>query len=156
MGAVTLRCPFRRQRRLLLVASAADPELRPGYISSFGAKGSNLREFNADTHIVDWLEQQGIDYDVVTDDDVHAEGFRLLSQYKTIITGSHPEYFSAEMWDASKSYVNSGGRMMVLGGNGFYWRIAYHRVLPGVMEVRRCGPAIRTWETQPGRGVPFV
>lgn len=123
---------------------------RPGYISSFGAKGSNLREFNADTHIVDWLEQQGIDYDVITDDDLHAEGFRLISQYKTVITGAHPEYFSAEMWDATRSYTDAGGRLMVLGGNGFYWRIAYHPTLPGVMEVRRCGPAIRTWETQPG------
>ncbi len=123
---------------------------RPGYISSFGAKGSNLREYNADTHIVDWLEQQRIDYDVITDDDLHEQGFRLLSQYGTVITGAHPEYFSAEMWDATKSYVDAGGRMMVLGGNGFYWRIAYHSTLPGVMEVRRCGPAIRTWETQPG------
>ncbi|MCG8274601.1 N,N-dimethylformamidase, partial [Aquamicrobium sp. NLF2-7] len=123
---------------------------RPGYISSFGAKGSNLREFNADTHITDWLESQGLDYDVVTDDDLHAEGFRLLSQYATVVTGSHPEYFSAEMWEATKSYVDAGGRLAVLGGNGFYWRIAYHPVLPGVMEVRRNGPAIRTWETQPG------
>jgi N,N-dimethylformamidase len=123
---------------------------RPGYISSFGAKGSNLREFNADTHVVDWLEHQGIDYDVVTDDDLHTEGYRLLSQYSTVITGSHPEYFSAEMWDATKGYVDGGGRLMVLGGNGFYWRIAFHPVLPGVMEVRRNGPAIRTWETQPG------
>ncbi|MBX3572147.1 MAG: N,N-dimethylformamidase [Mesorhizobium sp.] len=123
---------------------------RPGYISSFGAKGSNLREFNADTHIVDWLEQQGIDYDVITDDDLHTDGFPLLSQYKTVITGAHPEYFSAEMWDATKSYTDAGGRMMVLGGNSFYWRIAYHSTLPGVMEVRRCGAAIRTWETQPG------
>lgn len=123
---------------------------RPGYISCFGAQGSNLREFNADTHIVDWLEQQGVDYDVVTDDDLHAQGFELLSLYDTVITGAHPEYFSVEMWDATKSYVDAGGRLMVLGGNGFYWRIAFHPKLEGVMEVRRCGPAIRTWETQPG------
>lgn len=123
---------------------------RPGYISSFGAKGSNLREFNADTHIVDWLEQQGVDYDVITDDDVHTQGFNLLSQYETVMTGTHPEYFSPAMLDATKSYVDAGGRMMVLGGNGFYWRIAYHPTRPGVIEVRRCGVAIRTWETQPG------
>lgn len=123
---------------------------RPGYISSFGAKGSNLREFNADTHIVDWLENQGVDYDVVTDDDLHAQGYQLLSHYKSVVTGSHPEYFSAEMWEATKSYADAGGRLMVLGGNGFYWRIAFHSTLAGVMEVRRCGPAIRTWETQPG------
>lgn len=123
---------------------------RPGYISSFGAKGSNLREFNADTHIIDWLENQGIDYDVVTDDDLHAEGYELLSRYRTVVTGAHPEYFSAEMWDATKAYADAGGRVAVLGGNSFYWRIAFHSELPGVMEVRRCGPAIRTWETQPG------
>jgi N,N-dimethylformamidase len=124
--------------------------IRPGYISSFGTHGSNLREYNADTHILDWLEQTGIDFDVLTDEDLHAEGYALLSQYGAVVTGTHPEYFSAEMWDATKSYTDSGGRLMVLGGNGFYWRIAYHPHLPGVMEVRRSGPAIRTWETQPG------
>jgi N,N-dimethylformamidase len=123
---------------------------RPGYISSFGAKGSNLREFNADTHIIDWLEHAGVDYDVITDEDLHSQGYNLLSQYRAVITGSHPEYFSAEMWDATKSYTDAGGRLMVLGGNSFYWRIAYHPILPGVMEVRRSGTAIRTWETQPG------
>ncbi|MBW8639049.1 LamG domain-containing protein [Hoeflea sp. WL0058] len=123
---------------------------RPGYISSFGTHGSNLREYNADTHIFDWLEAQGVDYDVITDEDLHAEGYPLLSHYQTIVTGSHPEYFSPTMWEATKSYVDGGGRLMVLGGNGFYWRIAYHPALDGVMEVRRCGPAIRTWETQPG------
>lgn len=123
---------------------------RPGYISSFGAKGSNLREFNADTHIIDWLEQQQIDYDVITDDDLHAGGYGLLSKYATVVTSSHPEYYSVEMWDAAKSYVDNGGRLAVLGGNGFYWRIGVHKRLPGVIEVRRSGPAIRTWETQPG------
>jgi N,N-dimethylformamidase len=54
------------------------------------------------------------------------------------------------MWDAAKAYLDRGGRLMVFGGNGFYWRIAYHAELPGVIEVRRSGPAIRTWETDPG------
>jgi N,N-dimethylformamidase len=39
---------------------------------------------------------------------------------------------------------------MYMGGNGFYWRIAYHPMLPGVIEVRRPGPAIRAWDAQPG------
>ena len=123
---------------------------RPGFISSFGTNGSNLREYNADTHILDWLEATGQDYDVITDEDLHREGYPLLARYKTIMTGTHPEYFSTEMWDGVKSYTDGGGRMMVMGGNSFYWRIAFHPSLPGVMEVRRSGPAIRTWETQPG------
>lgn len=123
---------------------------RPGYISSFGCAGSNLREYNADTHVIDWLEAGGQDYDVITDDDLHREGYPLLARYRAVLTGTHPEYFSAEMWNATKAYTDAGGRLMVLGGNGFYWRIAYHQSLPGVIEVRRNGPAIRTWETQPG------
>lgn len=123
---------------------------RPGYISSFGASGSNLREYNADTHILDWLAATGQDYDVITDEDLHREGYPLLARHKTIMTGTHPEYFSAEMWEGVKSYTDGGGRMMVMGGNSFYWRTAFHPRLPGVIEVRRSGPAIRTWETQPG------
>ena len=34
----------------------------------------DLWQYNADTHITDWLEEQGIDFDVVTDDDLDAEG----------------------------------------------------------------------------------
>lgn len=124
--------------------------LRPGYISSFGCRGSNLREYNADTHLTDWLEGIGQDYDVITDDDLHEQGYPLLERYRAVITGTHPEYFSAEMWNATKAYADGGGRLMVMGGNGFYWRIAHHATLPGVIEVRRSGPAIRTWETQPG------
>lgn len=123
---------------------------RPGYISSFGCKGSNLREYNADTHIIDWLDATGQAYDVITDDDLHEQGYPLLERYHAVITGTHPEYFSVEMWDATKAFTDTGGRLMVMGGNGFYWRIAHHRSLPGVIEVRRSGPAIRTWETQPG------
>ena len=39
---------------------------------------------------------------------------------------------------------------MYLGANGWYWRIAWHDALPGVMEVRRAEDGIRTWEAEPG------
>jgi len=124
--------------------------MRPGYVSSFGGAGSSLREFNADTHLIDWLDAKGVAYDLITDEDLHHEGLELLRRYRTVMTPTHSEYWSTEMWDAAKAYVDQGGRLMVMGGNGFYWRIAYHRELPGVIEVRRSGPAIRTWETGPG------
>ncbi len=34
--------------------------------------------FNADTHILGWLENQGIEYDVITDEDLHDEGVGVL------------------------------------------------------------------------------
>jgi N,N-dimethylformamidase len=37
-----------------------------------------------------------------------------------------------------------------MGGNGFYWRIAYHPTLPGVIEVRRAEDGTRAWVARPG------
>ncbi len=47
------------------------------YHSWLGGHGSALYQYNADTHLFDWLEQQGVDYDVITDEDLHEEGFEL-------------------------------------------------------------------------------
>ena len=106
--------------------------------------------FINDSYVCAWLESMGQDYDVITDEDIEAEGAALLSQYTTVITGSHPEYFSIGMWDAVDRYQQAGGRHMYLGGNGFYWRIAYHPELPGVIENRRGCAGVRTWEGEPG------
>jgi len=103
-----------------------------------------------DTHVVAWLEARGFDFDVITDEDIHAEGLALLSLYRVVITGSHPEYTSTPMWDAFDAYQRAGGRHMYLGGNGFYWRIAYSDELPGVIENRRGITGVRTWEGEPG------
>ncbi len=123
---------------------------RPKVTLYNGSPGSSLWAFNADLHLTDWLEAKGFRYDVITDDDLHAEGIALLKPYRAVLTGSHPEYYSIPMWQAVKDYTHQGGRLMYLGGNGFYWRIAYHPTLPGVIEVRRPGPAIRAWDAKPG------
>jgi N,N-dimethylformamidase len=39
---------------------------------------------------------------------------------------------------------------MYLGGNGFYWRIAYHRTQPHTIEMRRGMSGLRTWEGEAG------
>jgi N,N-dimethylformamidase len=122
----------------------------PRYHSWLGAHGSGLWQYNADTHLIDWLEHQGIDYDVITDEDLHAEGYRLLRDYRVVLTGTHPEYHSTPMWDAMKTWLDRGGRLMYLGANGWYWRVAFHKELPGVIEVRRSEDGIRTWAAEPG------
>src|SRR6202012_310648 len=45
---------------------------------------------------------------------------------------------------------NGGGRHMYLGGNGFYWRIAFHPTRPAQIEIRRGITGTRTWECEPG------
>jgi N,N-dimethylformamidase len=106
--------------------------------------------FNLDLFIIDWLEQLGGDYDVVTEEDLHTEGLALLEPYSVVITGSHPEYDSLGMLDAFEAYLRRGGRLMYMGGNGFYWRIAHHPAREGVIEVRRAEGGVRAWDTDPG------
>ena len=126
-----------------------DLGMRPKVQRWDSMQGSSLRHFNADTHLVDWLEAKGHRYDVVTDEDLHQEGLGCLSPYRVVVTGSHPEYHSTQMLDAICAYTAGGGRLMYLGGNGFYWRIAFSPDLPGVIEVRR-GGGTRCWDSGPG------
>lgn len=111
---------------------------------------ANSFNYVNDTHVLDWLEEKGFEYDVIADDDIHRDGAALLAQYRCVVTGTHPEYYSREMWDAFDAYQRGGGRHMYLGGNGFYWRIAWNPAVPSSIEVRRDVSGVRTWEGEPG------
>src|SRR5690242_18942486 len=67
------------------------------------------RHLGADLYLVDWLEQKGFDYDVFTDEELHHEGKELLDHYKAVMTGTHPEYWTAPMLTGLESYLNEGG-----------------------------------------------
>ncbi|MGF1627309.1 MAG: N,N-dimethylformamidase beta subunit family domain-containing protein [Alphaproteobacteria bacterium] len=124
--------------------------MRPRYAGWLGAYGSGLWQYNADTHLLDWLEAQDIAFDVVTDEDLHRDGVAALEPYRVVLSGTHPEYHSKQMWDAMMAWQSRGGRLMYLGANGWYWRIAFHRDLPAVIEVRRAEDGIRCWAAEPG------
>lgn len=124
--------------------------MRPKVMTSTAGIGSMLWAYNADTHLTDWLEAKGYDFDVATDEDLQADGAALLRHYQVVMTGTHPEYYSTQMLDSLQAYTAGGGRLMYMGGNGFYWRIAYHPTLPGVIEVRRAEGGTRAWKASPG------
>ena len=69
-------------------------------------------EANADLYIVDWLETQQFQYDVITDHLLHAEGAELLRPDRTILTGTHPEYYTHDMLLSLEAYLNAGGRLV--------------------------------------------
>jgi N,N-dimethylformamidase len=111
---------------------------------------ARIWNYNADTHITDWLSATGQEFDVITDEDVHTEGSGLLSHYRVVMTGTHPEYWTTPMLEATKAYLAHGGRLMYLGGNGFYWRCAVSAAFPGAIEVRRSEGGARYWAEEPG------
>ena len=126
--------------------------MRSGYITYPDAaiRGSGLRHFPADTHLIAWLEAKGYTYDVITDEDLDREGLDLLKPYRVVMTGSHPEYHTGAMLDALVTYRDGGGRLIYLGGNGFYWKVARHAEEPGAIEIRRGEGGIRAWAAEAG------
>jgi len=126
--------------------------LRPGYITFGGSKSpcSGLRHFQADSHLISWLHNKGFEYEIVTDEQLHQDGFKAIKKYKTVITGSHPEYHTKETLDALRDFRDNGGSLNYLGGNGFYWRIAIHKENKNILEIRRPEGGIRAWASEPG------
>lgn len=116
-------------------------QLRPG------ADGWN---FTPDTDINAFLDHLQLGHDILADEDVHAEGIDALAPYRVIVTGTHPEYWSTRMLDTLEAWLRRGGRLMYLGGNGFYWRVALSDAWPGAVELRRAEDGVRNWQTEPG------
>ncbi len=77
------------------------PRLRP--ITNHRPRESDIpmayNNFAADLLIVDWLDHLGLAFDVVTDEDLHHDGATAIVDYRVVVTGTHPEYFSIEMLD---------------------------------------------------------
>ncbi|MEA2661455.1 MAG: hypothetical protein QOH08_1027 [Chloroflexota bacterium] len=122
--------------------------LDPRYRAWMGV--NSFWQFPADLCIVDWLHAEQVAFDVITDEDLDREGVELLAPYRVVLTGSHPEYVSLPELDAMEAYVAGGGRVMYLGGNGFYWIVSYHPEKPHVMEIRRSESGTRPHQAPAG------
>jgi N,N-dimethylformamidase len=123
---------------------------RPGFLTFDDPRGSGCRHYVADSHLLDWLEHEGVEFDIVTDHDLEREGCALLESYEHVLTGTHPEYHTERTLDAFAGYVKSGGHLAYLGGNGFYWRVAVSDEVPGALEIRRAGGGTRAWAALAG------
>jgi hypothetical protein len=65
-----------------------------------------------------WLEKEGYEYDLYAENQLHEEGLNL-DLYDTVISHTHPEYWSLHMYKQIKNWVyDRGGKFMYLGGNG--------------------------------------
>jgi N,N-dimethylformamidase len=127
--------------------------MRPKYeLSPLNAGKGGPHQFNADMHLIDWLREQDVAVDVITDEDLHHEGAELLAPYRVLVSGTHCEYWSGAMLAAAQAYVGGGGRLMYLGGNGMYWVTGLDPERGHTVEIRRNGPSTRAWDPEPGEG----
>ena len=75
--------------------------------------------------ILAWLEREGFDYDVYSETQLHFGGLDL-DNYRILVLGPHPEYWSTDMYLGLKSWVfERGGRLIYLGGNGLNCEVEF-------------------------------
>ena len=124
--------------------------LKVGYLTFGASDCSGLRHFQADSHLISWLENQDINIDILTDEEIHNEKYEALKNYKTVMTTTHPEYHTKETLKAYHEYTDKGGNLIYLGGNGFYWKVCLHEENSKIIEIRRAEDGIRAWASEPG------
>ena len=91
----------------------------------------------AELWIIDWLTDAGYPSDVYSDIDFHRD-WDWLKDYKALVVSTHSEYWSEPMCDNLDAYLESGGSLLYLSGNGVYWKVTYDSTCR-VMEIRKDG-----------------
>jgi hypothetical protein len=90
--------------------------------------------------VLTWLEDNGYPFHLYSDHDLHS-GIEGISKgrwrYKALILNTHPEYWTIRMYDKLRSYVDGGGSLIYLGGNGIYEQVNYVDPDGGAMGVLR-------------------
>jgi hypothetical protein len=72
----------------------------------------------AEWRMLGWLEREGFPYDLYSETQLHS-GALNLDDYRVLMLGPHPEYWSQKMYYKLKTWVHErGGKLMYLGGNG--------------------------------------
>jgi hypothetical protein len=98
----------------------------------------------AELWVLGWLEDQGPAYgvDVYTDQDMHhgtpGLGVEGAPPYRALLLNTHPEYWTRTMYDHARAYLEAGGSLLYLGGNGVYEEVVlsaddeHMAIFPGV------------------------
>ena len=103
----------------------------------------------ADLYAWHWLTEEGVAPAVMDDRQLHTRGCSALDGVQVLVLSAHPEYWTSAMLDALGEFLERGGNVIYLGGNGLYWVTSLHPAKPYLMEVRRWGGS-QTWSVDEG------
>jgi hypothetical protein len=113
------------------------PAAGPYVLYGGPTKYSHLARADRFTQI--WLEEQGYDFDVASDLDLHRDPGTLRG-YKAFLVVGHNEYWSLPMYRGTDDYLRRGGNLAVLSGNAVFWRVSFDDA-GTVMECRKADAA---------------
>jgi N,N-dimethylformamidase len=115
--------------------------MQPRYRAPFGIESPWA--LPSDLAITHWLETLDCAFDAITDEELDLHGSELLRNYRVVITGSHPEYVTSREIDALHEFTADGGRLMYLGGNGFFATTSFDPEQRHIVEIRRADGGTR-------------
>lgn len=107
---------------------------RPNPGESSALTSSHL--FGGELHLIRWLHKNNLPFTCLTDSDLHSDG-EALGKSKVLILNTHPEYWSAAMYDHLEDFLNSGGSLLSLAGNGLWWKVEMGHIAVFVDKSRR-------------------
>ncbi len=94
------------------------------YLSTYSYWSMASGWANWEILFVRWAEQNGIELDFATSQDLDAEA-DLLDGYECYVSIGHDEYWSKNMRDHVETWVESGGKAVFFSGNTSFWQIRY-------------------------------
>jgi hypothetical protein len=111
-------------------AAARTSFLRPAPDTNPFDEDGGYHQTRAELWILGWLEKEKFSPDVYTDLDFHNG---LITGYPKLVVGTHPEYWSIQMYHNLLDFLSSGGSLIYLGGNGIYEVGRYYEDQTGVV-----------------------
>lgn len=76
--------------------------------------------------LLGWMEKEKYEYDLYSENQFDC-GELNLEKYKVLILSTHPEYWTINMYEKLKDWVqNKGGKLLYLGGNGINCSVELH------------------------------
>jgi len=76
--------------------------------------------------LLGWMEKENYEYDLYSENQFDI-GELNLEKYKVLILSTHPEYWTINMYEKLKDWVqNKGGKLLYLGGNGINCSVELH------------------------------
>ncbi len=84
---------------------------------------SSLTDFHNWTEkLINWLVTENLKAEFITNLDLYQDS-SLLANYEVVIDVGHDEYVTLQERNQLQSFVNNGGRLMILGGNTYWWQV---------------------------------
>ncbi len=87
-------------------------------------RNSGLGDFKLERPLIVWAENNSYTMEYAAESDLEVDG-DLLDNYEVVIIAGHSEYWSWNMRQRLKAFINDGGRLINLSGNTMWWQVRF-------------------------------